>query len=293
MLTVLPRSIQRLSTYSMLDNDPGRPPLSERDNQLLFAFWTCLQLERCVPNPNSLHTLHAHLWPRSACWLYKLIDFLTLLSDIIAEIPRHQSGISPLENCLPYPDGTRWLDSWLNGQDNPGTRTYANRLIFSYTAQLFLRKHLNRIHSTVYSDKNTPNVDLRGTLSQLNELQTYVTNMVWAGLYKFDEDDDPARDILSARLRAKYWGAQVITYRPCIKMILDLSFDLRHGEAAAAFEKPSQHVKNAVYRLGDEVHTHAQKGIRALIESTQAFYGLDGDGQRRPIITNVFGTAHA
>ncbi|KAH7132792.1 hypothetical protein EDB81DRAFT_950220 [Dactylonectria macrodidyma] len=34
----------------------------------------------------------------------------------------------------------------------------------------------------------------------------------------------------------------------------------------------------------------AKKGLRALIESTRAFHGL---GTERPIITNIFGTAHA
>ncbi|KGQ02537.1 hypothetical protein BBAD15_g12250 [Beauveria bassiana D1-5] len=34
----------------------------------------------------------------------------------------------------------------------------------------------------------------------------------------------------------------------------------------------------------------ARKAINALIESTRAFHGL---GEKRPIITNVFGTAHA
>lgn len=67
MLTVLPRRVKRLSKYTLvsvdvLDNqdpttsvrdnrDPERPPLKVLDNQLLFAFWTCLQLERCVSTP--------------------------------------------------------------------------------------------------------------------------------------------------------------------------------------------------------------------------------------------------
>lgn len=42
MLTVLFRSLQKF--YKIANGDPG--PLSTRDNQLLFAFWTCLQLER-------------------------------------------------------------------------------------------------------------------------------------------------------------------------------------------------------------------------------------------------------
>lgn len=222
--------------------------------------------------------------------------FLTWFSDIIAEIPRHQSGISALENDLPYPDIARWLESWQPGEGDPATKEYASRIIESYTAQLYLRKHLNNIHSKVYSD-NSSNVDLRSTLRNLNDAQCRVETMQWVGpAYQFDENDKPAKDILSARLRAKYWGAQVITYRPCIKMILDLSFDLRRREAgpagqmAQAIDEVSRDVQHQVSLLGAEVWNHARKGVRALVESTQAFHGL---GKKRPIITNVFGTAHA
>lgn len=48
ILTPFFRSLKRLSTYTVLsDQTPkDRAPLSHRDNQLLVAFWTCLQLER-------------------------------------------------------------------------------------------------------------------------------------------------------------------------------------------------------------------------------------------------------
>lgn len=222
--------------------------------------------------------------------------FLTLLSDIIAEIHRHQSGISALEDYLPYPDIARWLELWHPGGSDPKAEERTSRIIESYQAQLYLRKHLNRIHGVVYKGDN-PKVDLQSTLHEVDDAQRRVESMVWVGpAYKFNEDDKPAEDILSARLRAKYWGAQVITYRPCIKLILDLSFELRHREAGPAgqmaqtIEELSDDVKNEVSMLGPEVWLHARKGVRALVESTQAFHGL---GKKRPIITNVYGTAHA
>jgi hypothetical protein len=46
MLTVWLRSLKRLSEIAERP-DPTRR-LSYRDNRLLFAFWTCLQLERYV-----------------------------------------------------------------------------------------------------------------------------------------------------------------------------------------------------------------------------------------------------
>ncbi|MBE3043315.1 hypothetical protein IMZ48_12240 [Candidatus Bathyarchaeota archaeon] len=202
---------------------------------------------------------------------------------------------------MPYPDIFRWGEEWKKPHQDDPNSDYATRIIQSYQAQLYLRKHLNRIHREVYSG-NTSNGDRRRMLRNLEYIQSDVEGMSWvAPAYRFQESDDPANDILSARLRAKYWGAQVITYRPCIKMILDLSFELRSSKAAATgqvvqvFEEPAQDVRDAVLAFGGEVHNHARKGVRALIESTQAFHGLDGDDQppMRPIITNVFGTAHA
>ena len=213
-------------------------------------------------------------------------------SDIIAEIPRHQSGILAQEENLPYPDIQGWLDRWQPGSDV----ARATAIIESYTAQLYLRKHLNKIHGSLYAD-DAPKVDVRVTLRNLQDTQSRVESMKWVSdTYKFNEDDPPAGDILSARLRAKYWGAQAITYRPCIKLILDLSFDLRCGEArttgrmARTHEELSPAIVSQVENLGPEVWDYARKGVRALIESTQAFHGL---GDRRPIVTNIFGTAHA
>jgi len=51
---------------------------------------------------------------------------------------------------------------------------------------------------------------------------------LWLGEYKFDRDDPPAKDILSAYIRAKFWGANVTTYRPSIKTVLDFIYKKRH-----------------------------------------------------------------
>ena len=193
---------------------------------------------------------------------------------------------------MPYPNITSWLESW-----QPGDEKYATQIIESYAAQLYLRKHLNKIHRIVYSD-SASSVDLKSMLQNLDAAQSRVGSLEWLPPnYRFNEDDQPAGDILSARLRAKYWGAQSITYRPCIKMILDLSFNLRRKNAGSTShmeyqteDEVSPDIVREVKSLGDDVWNHARKGVRALIESTQAFHGL---GDQRPIITNVFGTAHA
>ncbi|PKS07675.1 hypothetical protein jhhlp_006283 [Lomentospora prolificans] len=248
LMNIMRPSLKRLSVIK----DTRSLIRSNRDNQLIFAFWTCLQLE----------------------------------SDIVAEIPRHQSGILAQEEHLPYPNPYFWQ------QQDPQANVLQDSVLTSYMAQLYLRKHLNQIHRMLYgSEGAAASVDL----AQVNEAQARVADMTWVGpMYRFNEDDPPATDILSARLRAKYWGAQVITYRPCIKQILDRSHELRSEPDPsllyAPYEELPLHIVQKVQEIPTEVWAHARKGIRSLIESTQAFHGL---GDKRPIITNVFGTAHA
>ncbi|KAG7414887.1 hypothetical protein Forpi1262_v016788 [Fusarium oxysporum f. sp. raphani] len=115
-----------------------------------------------------------------------------------------------------------------------------------------------------------------------------VSGMCWvASSFAFREDDPPADDILAARLRAKYWGAQVITYRPFIRQILQFSHSIKTHASCPNFPSVSSETHGDI---DPQVVELAKKGIKALIESTRAFHGL---GDKRPIITNVFGTAHA
>jgi hypothetical protein len=103
-------------------------------------------------------------------------------------------------------------------------------------------------------------------------------SMVW------EETDPPAGDILSARLRAKYYGTEVITYRPFLKMVMN---------------RPSQVTKNAdgtldtsipLENISLKILNYAKLCIKALENSTRAFHGMEGG---RLIVTNVWGTAHA
>ncbi|KAK1829107.1 hypothetical protein QBC39DRAFT_139437 [Podospora conica] len=230
------------------------------DNQLVFAFWTCLQLE----------------------------------SDIIAELPLPQSHILAFEEIMPYPN--------LELAKQLGFDSY---ILSSYVAQLYLRKSLNQIHQMLYNPENPRIQD-----GIINHLQNYLDMRFVPPEFKFSDNDPPAKDILAARLRAKYWGAQVITYRPFIRQILESS----HRGLPIASPLPVSGSGNSQFPGGggggdpatpttmgpidsrssqehsEEVVQNAVKGIRALIESTRAFHGVE---DRRFIITNVFGTAHA
>ncbi|KAJ2961827.1 hypothetical protein NQ176_g10975 [Zarea fungicola] len=224
-------------------------------NQLSLAFWTCLQLE----------------------------------SDLIAELPVPPSGLLSYENDIPHPNM-----SLLEGFPKP--------VLDSYLGQLYLRTHLNSIHRMFYAPED-PTKGGRSSdipFKNVDFVSDAVSGMKWVGpSFAFKEDDPPASDILSARLRAKYWGAQVLTYRPFLRQMLQFSYVKNHpttgqppsSEFRAEVEAPriDPQARN-VADLDPHILVLAQKAIKALIESTRAFHGL---GDKRPIITSVFGTAHA
>ncbi|EXA29710.1 hypothetical protein FOVG_18824 [Fusarium oxysporum f. sp. pisi HDV247] len=224
-------------------------------NQLALTFWTCLQLE----------------------------------SDLIAELQLPPSGLLSYEDDMPHPNM-----SLLQGFDQ--------RILDSYPGQLYLRTHLNRIHRMFYAPED-PAKPCKDKFRNVDLVSDAVSGMHWvAPSFAFREDDPPADDILAARLRAKYWGAQVITYRPFIRQILQFSHSLKNHASSPNFPSVSSEFRQDITApaIHPKARTHgdidpqvvelAKKGIKALIESTRAFHGL---GDKRPIITNVFGTAHA
>lgn len=228
-------------------------------NQLALAFWTCLQLE----------------------------------SDLIAELQLPPSGLLSYEEFMPHPNM-----SMLEGYDQ--------RVLDSYPAQLYLRTHLNSIHRMFYApdadEKAMDSKELDPKFKTVDSVADAVSGMQWvAKSFAFQESDPPAGDILAARLRAKYWGAQNITYRPFIRQILQWSESMQNhssspsGYAVSEFRQGvTAPVIDPSIKSPKEIPTavidFARRGIKALIESTRSFHGL---GTERPIITNVFGTAHA
>jgi hypothetical protein len=204
---------------------------------------------------------------------------MTVASDIIAELPLPQSHILAFEDMMPYPN-----------MDLAQPLGFDEHVLESYLAQLYLRKSLNQIHGMLYNPEIPP------TDGTIHHIQDRLLDMRWVPpQYKFSEEDPPAGDILAARLRAKYWGAQVITYRPYIRGILEFNFNksaMAHQSTMPAHEY--REVVAPVIGPNNEILPHAieyaSKGVHGLIESTRAFHGLK---EKRFIITNVFGTAHA
>lgn len=209
----------------------------------------------------------------SPCLVYCLAQVLIFHSDILAELNLQPSGILQYEKLLPYPHGIIMVETF--GFDEP--------VVWSYHAQLYLRKRLNEISGKLYNPDKKVRPDDQGILSEIEE-SIFKNKDIWAGIYKFDLNEPPSDDILHARFRAKFWGANVITYRPSIQEILAISYRQAHPE-----EYPDNN-QDTINEISKTVLNNAIKGLNALQKSTQAFHGLH---DKRFIITNPFGTAHA
>lgn len=145
---------------------------------------------------------------------------------------------------------------------------------------------------------------------------------------KWVDSDPPASDINIARMRAKYYGAKYIIHRPLLHHALhpmapkiqnsapaqspahsavssnqsQLSPALPHAQQAERMERyssdmgppvrtPSNYDPNppSLKDLDPKIFNACAVCIEAAMNSTVAFDGVEG----RPIVTNIFGTAHA
>ena len=173
------------------------------------------------------------------------------------------------------------------------------------------------------------------SLGELTELERQLWN--WRNLLpselQWNDAEPPHSDINAARLRAKYYGARYIIYRPFLHHALH-PMD-RPGKAARlqAGSPPTESLRSSrqpspshplggtitpAYGVGVGVGVGVMSGrrssevmpppaptnfghidetvlkacrncIEAAMQSTQAFHGI----AHRPIVTNIFGTAHA
>jgi hypothetical protein len=114
---------------------------------------------------------------------------------------------------------------------------------------------------------------------------------------------DRSSSILHARLRAKYYGAKVITYRPFLLKIMEVQRPARDpSKGAAPIEKdfkldvgaPSVNpAATCIEDIDPKAIEYARKAIMALAYSTSAFHDVVDSGKQRLLVTNVWGTAHA
>ncbi|CAK4033147.1 hypothetical protein DOTSEDRAFT_72963 [Lecanosticta acicola] len=236
-----------------------------RQSLIVLASWTCLQLE----------------------------------SDILAELRLPSSSIQNIENLLLMPHKTPDEESYSGLEADGRLEDYNNILIF-YTAQLFLRRRLNQVHREMYGADSflLPLSEvqemLRGHESLLNLWREQLPPALG-----WEDHDPPPADILSARLRAKYWGARYIINRPFLDYALHIMSHVKGGASVEAVardgygnprDKADIHLFKAIEQFSeDEIWAAARRCVDAAMHSTEAFDGVPG----RLIITNIHGTAHA
>lgn len=236
-----------------------------RQSLIVLASWTCLQLE----------------------------------SDILAELKLPPSGIQDIENMLILPNRVDEDESYANLQPS-GRQDDTDNILMFYTAQLFLRRRLNQVHREMYGPDciNQPLSEVQEMLQGHEQLLSEWREGLPV-LLAWNNDDDPPKDILAARLRAKYWGARYVINRPFLDYALHILPHVREGHTVQAMardghgnprDKADIHLFKAIEQLGEKiVWIGAQRCVEAAMQSTLAFDGIDG----RLVVTNIHGTAHA
>ena len=141
---------------------------------------------------------------------------------------------------------------------------------------------------------------------------------------KWKDTDPPSKDINVARMRAKYYGARYIIHRPLLYHALhhyrqvdlyassdnlptkatamttfkpqNLTSSLNHDQSVTNLAQlssgkcPSPGRTGIAHRdLPIKLRRACTVCIESAILSTKAFDGIEG----RPVVTNIFGTAHA
>ncbi|CAG8066330.1 unnamed protein product, partial [Penicillium nalgiovense] len=209
-----------------------------------FAFWTCLQLE----------------------------------SDLLAELDIPVSGISRSEGRIPIPKG-KWTIVLPNNLTAPKTM-----MMLFYSAQIHLRKVLNRVHTDLYNVAKQGQTRWSSTVQEALSLNLDLWRESLPESMQWDESDPPANEINAARMRAKYYGARAARAPSMARMSSDM------GSTPAAISTDGQPHGVRLHELRRKLRAACHICIGSAIKSTEAF---DGVGGHRLVVTNIFGTAHA
>ncbi|OAT12878.1 C6 zinc finger domain-containing protein [Blastomyces gilchristii SLH14081] len=270
-----------------------RIPKGTRQKELInFAFWTCLQLE----------------------------------SDILAELDLPASGISRFEDRV-YTEAGLFIST--NELQTPDPLTMIYYVAQIHLRKVLNRVHTELYKAETPESRGRKvswSTKVQEALScNLEAWRTGLPdNMRW------EETDPPSDNIIIARMRAKYYGARYIIHRPLLHHALHpmakslpgtansvpspsastvsssqsqaspLSANpahLPHGMERLTSDmgppsRPVVHSENqhlSIKTLDSKIRKACQACIDAAIQSTIAFDGVAG----RPVVTNIFGTAHA
>ncbi|KAB8212798.1 hypothetical protein BDV33DRAFT_231553 [Aspergillus novoparasiticus] len=249
-----------------------------------FAYWTCLQLE----------------------------------SDILAELDLPASGISRSESRISLPKG-RFTLHLPNEISAPSTK-----MMFYYSSQIHLRKLLNHVHTDLYKGEKQGQTQWSSQVQEILSANLECWRNSLPEMMKWKDTDPPSDEINVARMRAKYYGARYIIHRPLLYHALhrygqldprtssdgpsteatatatsesqQASPSAHHGQGATDMAGlssnigPASRAAGVAYRdLPKKLQRACKVCIDSAILSTVAFDRIKG----RPVVTNIFGTAHA
>ena len=176
-----------------------------------------------------------------------------------------------------------------------------------YLAQVEIRRILNRAHTVLYAEPNQKDHNSPWEKFDPRDLDWSLTRWreTLPHFLRWDDSDAPATDINAARLRAKYYGARYVINRPFLHYAVHtmapqpIEFLAEndvppppHGDAnGTAMETKRDNVFYSEHKI---VHSKrllraAKASVEAAFRSTVAIDNVDG----RPIVTNIWGTAHA
>jgi hypothetical protein len=216
---------------------------------------------------------------------------LQLESDILAELRLPSSGIQNVEHLLLMPH---------NLTEEKTYEGLANNVMLFYTAQMFLRKRLNQVHRQLYGPDclEQPLAEVRAILHAHEAILHGWRAMLPPDL-KWGDDEPPPSGILSARLRAKYWGARYVINRPFLDYVLHILPHVKRGSSVEEValdvnrnprDKADIHLFKAIKSMEEsEIWKACKRCIEAAMQSTSAFHSIPD----RLIVTNIHGTAHA
>jgi hypothetical protein len=120
--------------------------------------------------------------------------------------------------------------------------------------------------------------------------------------YSWSDNDPPASDIIIARLRGKYYGARYVCTRPYLDYALHVMGEAKKGTPLEQLTNDAngnpREAELVLFRAIHERHNEAiimakcRICIDSAMRSTVAFDNVE-DFERRLIVTNIMGTAHA
>ena len=236
---------------------------------------------------------------------------LQLESDILAELDLSPSGLQQID-----PEGQIGVPSGVveDAQDIDSMSSQPDDILLYYNYQLSLRKCMNDWQRHLYpasrgdsddqlatSTRGNFSLDDReyceSTLSTLREMMQRHHELSW------QENDPPPTYINAARLRGKYYGAKYFIHRPFLRYALHTFTQARLNPRVMGMyydyvQNPSKYKLETVAPPGDNADwwtfqflMSCHMCVAAAQKSTVAFDGVLK--QKRLMVTNLFGTAHA